>query len=220
MHKMCFNKFCKILRKTPMSESFCNKVADWRPATLLNKTPVQVFSSDFWEVFKNTLLVKHLWKATFNENKEEQKTLRCLEKIEINYTCRRIKQKTMNRWLTSNRIFFFQKRSHRRCSIKKAVLKNFAIFTGKHLHWSLFLKACNFIKKETRTQVFPVNIAKFLRTLFCRTPPVAASVFLYHLNCVLSQDVKLMSAQKNTFTRKKLEQWFKSYNFKVIIKDW
>ena len=29
--------------------------------------------------------------------------------------------------------------SHRRCSIKKAVLKNFAIFTGKHLRWSFFL---------------------------------------------------------------------------------
>ena len=37
------------------------------------------------------------------------------------------------------------------------VLKHFAIFTGKHLCWSLFLikqQACNFIKKETPTQVF------------------------------------------------------------------
>ena len=31
-------------------------------------------------------------------------------------------------------------------------------------------QAFNFIKKETKTQVFPVNIVKFLRT-----PPVAAS---------------------------------------------
>ena len=29
--------------------------------------------------------------------------------------------------------------SQRKCSIKKAVLKYFAIFTGKHLCWSLFL---------------------------------------------------------------------------------
>ena len=29
--------------------------------------------------------------------------------------------------------------SHQSCSIKKAVLNNFAIFTGKHLCWSLFL---------------------------------------------------------------------------------
>ena len=27
---------------------------------------------------------------------------------------------------------------HRRCSVKKAVLKNFLMFTGKHLCWSLF----------------------------------------------------------------------------------
>ena len=42
------------------------------------------------------------------------------------------------------------------------VLKNFVIFTGKHLCWS----------------IFPVNIAKFLRTAFYRTPLLAASVVL------------------------------------------
>ena len=50
-------------------------------------------------------------------------------------------------------------------------LKNFAIFTGKHLCWSLCL-----IKLQT-WGCFPVNIAKFLRTsFFYRTPPVAASL--------------------------------------------
>ena len=29
--------------------------------------------------------------------------------------------------------------SHRRCSVEKDVLKNFAVFTGKHLCWSVFL---------------------------------------------------------------------------------
>ena len=32
------------------------------------------------------------------------------------------------------------KRSHQRCSIKKAVLKNFTIFTGKHMCWDLLVK--------------------------------------------------------------------------------
>ena len=32
------------------------------------------------------------------------------------------------------------RRSHRRCSIQKAVLKNFTIFTGKQLWWSLLFK--------------------------------------------------------------------------------
>ena len=36
----------------------------------------------------------------------------------------------------------------------KIVLKDFAIFTGKHLCWSLFLKACNSIKKRLRHRCF------------------------------------------------------------------
>ena len=32
--------------------------------------------------------------------------------------------------------------NHQRCSVKKAVFKNFANFTGKHPSWSLFLIKC------------------------------------------------------------------------------
>ena len=45
--------------------------------------------------------------------------------------------------------------------IQKAVLKNFAIFTGKHLCWSFFLIK---LQLQTPTQVFPKNISNFLRT--------------------------------------------------------
>ena len=51
-------------------------------------------------------------------------------------------------------------------SHKKAVLKNFTIFTRKHMLFeSLFnkvvgLQACNFIKKRLYERCFPVNIAK------------------------------------------------------------
>ena len=57
--------------------------------------------------------------------------------------------------------------SHRRYSIKKAGLENFAIWTGKQLSRSFFLiklQACNFIKKRLQHRCFPVNIAKFPRT--------------------------------------------------------
>ena len=43
---------------------------------------------------------------------------------------------------------------------EKGVLKNFAIFTGKHLCWRL------------QHRSFPVNIAKFLRTAFLRQIPM------------------------------------------------
>ena len=50
------------------------------------------------------------------------------------------------------------------------VFKNFAIFTGIHRCWSIFLiklqEACNFIKKKLPHRWFSVNIAKFLRTPF------------------------------------------------------
>ena len=64
---------------------------------------------------------------------------------------------------------------------KISVLKNFARFTGKNLCWSPFfnkiagLHACN-IKKRLQHSCFAVNIAKFLKTLINRIPPVAASV--------------------------------------------
>ena len=53
---------------------------------------------------------------------------------------------------------------------KKAVLRNFAIFTGKYLCWNLFsnknagLQARNFIKKKLKRMCFPVNNAKILGT--------------------------------------------------------
>ena len=61
--------------------------------------------------------------------------------------------------------------SYQRWSIKMGVLKNAAIFTGKHLCWSLFLiklqtYAFNFIKIRRQHRCFPVNIPTFLRTAF------------------------------------------------------
>ena len=70
--------------------------------------------------------------------------------------------------------FNMNKSSHSQMFFKIAVLKNFVIFTGKYLCWSLFLtkfkvsslKACNVIKKRLQHRCFPVNIVKLLRTAF------------------------------------------------------
>ena len=67
-------------------------------------------------------------------------------------TARRLLQHTRNR----------SRRSNRRCSINKAVLKNVAICTRKHLWWSLFL--INFIIKRLQHRYFLENIVKLLRT--------------------------------------------------------
>ena len=50
---------------------------------------------------------------------------------------------------------------------KKAVLKNFAMFTGKHLCWNLFLSKVASLKKRLQHSCFPVNISKnFKNTYF------------------------------------------------------
>ena len=62
--------------------------------------------------------------------------------------------------------------SHRRCSLKKGVPKNFAKFTGKHLYQSFFfnkvagLRPATLSEKRLWRRCFPVNIAKLLKTLF------------------------------------------------------
>ena len=43
-----------------MLESLFNKVANLRPASLLEKTPAQVFSCEIWESFRNTYFEEHL----------------------------------------------------------------------------------------------------------------------------------------------------------------
>ena len=64
--------------------------------------------------------------------------------------------------------------SHRRCSVRKGVLKNFAKFTRKHLYQSLFfnevtgLKSATLLKKRLWHKCFAVNFAKFPRTPFLK----------------------------------------------------
>ena len=54
--------------------------------------------------------------------------------------------------------------NHWRCSVKKGIPKNFAKFVGKCLYWSLFF--CNFIKKETPTQVFSYEFSEIFKNIF------------------------------------------------------
>ena len=86
-------------------------------------------------------------------------------------------------WWLFQKIFFIIFRSSRtQMFFKTGFIRNFAIFTGKHLCWSLFLiklqalhkvaglTAFNFIstssQKRLQHRCFPVNIAKFLRAVF------------------------------------------------------
>ena len=100
----------------------------------------------FFVLFRNTLSVKHHLVAAL-----------------ILYNVKMSRKPSNNRSSRSE-----VRSSHWRCSLRKCVLRNFAEFTGKHLCQISFLiklqtSACNFTKKETLAQVFPVNFAKSLR---------------------------------------------------------
>ena len=69
-----------------------------------------------------------------------------------------------------------RKSSRSHVFFKIVILKNFAILTGKHLCWSIFLfklQAC--IKKRLQHSYFPVNITKFFRE----------ALFIEHLRWLL-----------------------------------
>ena len=69
--------------------------------------------------------------------------------------------KTCQRYLTC-------RSSHRRCSVRKVVLRNFSEFTRKHLCQSLFFLIKLQAGLQTRLwhRCFPVNFANFLRISF------------------------------------------------------
>ena len=68
--------------------------------------------------------------------------------------------------------------SHRRCSVRKGVIRNFAKFTGKHLCQSPFFdknagfRLATLLKKRLWYRCFPVNFANFLRAPFLQNTSV------------------------------------------------
>ena len=84
--------------------------------------------------------------------------------------------------------------SHRRCSIEKSVLKNFAKITGKQLCQSLFfnkvtgLRTAILFKKRLWKRYFPVHFSKFSKTPFLQNTSWQLLLWLNdsnHLACDL-----------------------------------
>ena len=73
------------------------------------------------------------------------------------------------------------KNSHRQCSVKEGVLKNFSNFTRKHLCWSLFLIKLQawwsaiLLQKDSNTGVFLWNLRNSENTYFEEHLGTAAS---------------------------------------------
>ena len=81
------------------------------------------------------------------------------------------------------KLSIFYRSSRLQMFFKKGVLKSFATFTGIQLCWSLFLIKLHAFRpttllKETPTQVISCEISEIFNNYFCRTPFVAASVYI------------------------------------------
>ena len=121
---------------------------------------------------------------------------------------------------TSKEFYHSEKYNEQKVFHKKAVLvlKNFAIFTGKHLYLILFFdknaghQACSFIKKRLQYRCFHANIQKFLRTPIQKNicERLLLRVFLEQfLQEQIAQEVKKTFSQKQNKTKTGLKL---SYN--------
>ena len=92
--------------------------------------------------------------------------------------------------------------SHWKCSIRKAILKNFVIFTGKHLCWGLFLlklqafRPLTVLKRDFNTDIFLWISGNFYEHLFWRTRSS-------HQSCSVRKGLlrNLTKLQENTCAR-------------------
>ena len=107
--------------------------------------------------------------------------------------------------------------SHRRCSIKKAILKHFVIFTGKHLCRGLFFnkdaghQACNFIKKRPQHRYFLANIGKFIRRPILKN--ISKRLHCWKVFCENVFQIRSGLSKRNYW-------WLAEWKVAQIIQDW
>ena len=100
--------------------------------------------------------------------------------------------------------------SHGRFSVKKAVLRNFIKFSGKHLCQSLFFNKVPGLRPGTLAQVFSCEICETSKNTFSyRTPLVAASSSSHQKTC--KSHHKMFITQINFFSDIQLNQLLLCY---------
>ena len=119
--KRCSLKLRNIFRRTPVLGSLFNKIVGLQDCKYVKKRLQQIFRAKFVKIFKNTFLEKHLQTSASLSGLLGWVKVKKITEIVIK-----------------------ARSSHRRCSMKKAFLKYFAIFTRKHLCCSLLIKFINY----------------------------------------------------------------------------
>ena len=103
-------------------------------------------------------------------------------------------------------MLIFFRSCHKRFSVKNTVHKNFVIFTGKHLCWSLFLiklqafRHATLLKRESNRYV-PVINAKFLRTLILKDSCKQRLLKIYLLFRFLENNLEVAVCHHSAFCK-------------------
>ena len=87
-------------------------------------------------------------------------------------TFQNICERPLRKHAVQVRWWFTYRSSYSQINFKIGFLTNFAHFTGKHLCWSLFIKAATLLKRDCNSAVFMWNLRNFKNILFYRTSPV------------------------------------------------
>ena len=111
----------------------------------------------------------------------------------------------------------FNRSSRPEVFCKKAVLRNFAKFTRKHLSWVSFLIKlhCNFIKKETLTQVFSCEFCQISENTFSHRTPLVSASGPWKLEIYQLKNVELFFI-RNQFVK----QWIRTLPDHNIFHHW
>ena len=100
---------------------------------------------------------------------------------------------------------FDSRGSHRRCSVKKGVLRNFSKLTGRYLCQSLFFnkvagfRPATLLKKRLWCRCFPVNFEKFLRTDLLQNTSGRLLLWLYWRWCVRIVEIFRVNCRRTSW---------------------
>ena len=140
-----------------------------------------VFSFEFLKIFHNSFFVKVKPKNNIVHITIIQ--IRTKQTLKIIFSDIQGMSKNSSYFLSLAHFLPMFRSSHRRCSVKKAVLKNVTNLTGQHLCWSLFLiklsalKACNFIQ-ETPTQELSCEHCEVFKSTYFEKHLLTAAAIL------------------------------------------
>ena len=121
-----------------------------------------IFAASFWllNFYYQTSNLFYRYLSDFLRNQHNQSVFF----LSIKWRFHFIKARN-DKFFSYNFQTFLYRSSHRRCFVRKGVLRNVAKFTGKHLYQSLYLnkiadlRSATLLKKRLQHSCFPVNFA-------------------------------------------------------------